>query len=252
MTPTLTTFLIVCPLVFLAGFVDAIGGGGGLISLPAYIIAGLPVHLAVGTNKLANGCGTALATAQFLRKGLVNMRLGVITIVFALIGSGLGANLSLLADESMLKVILLPVLIIAAFFVMNKKLFGRPGSDTVTLDRRTVITAGIAAFVIGIYDGFYGPGTGTFLIIALNVFARLDLKRANAQTKVINLTTNVTSFAVFLIHGQILWSVGLAAAVCNMAGNYIGANLAIRQGERITRPIILIMLAALAVKILMG
>ena len=108
----------------------------------------------------------------------------------------------------------------------------------------------ISAFLIGVYDGLYGPGTGSFLIIAFTVFAKMGLTAANAQTKVINLTTNITSLVVFLMSGQVVILLGIAAAVCNMAGNYIGAGLAMEKGSKIVRPVILVVLALLLIKIL--
>ncbi len=246
---TPVTFLIVCPLLFLAGLVDSIGGGGGLISLPAYLFAGLPAHMAIATNKLSSACGTSLATARFIRKGLVNFRLAVPSVIMAIAGSSLGAKLSLLVDEAVLKYILLGVLPVAAFFVLNRHLF-RDGGQQAAADRKTLAVCCVSAFVIGMYDGFYGPGTGTFLIIAFTVFTRMAVGSANAQAKVINLTSNITSLAVFLLNGQVLIPLGLAAAVCNMAGNWVGSGLAISKGTRIVRPVILLVLILLLIKIL--
>lgn len=242
-------FLIVCPLVFLAGFVDAIGGGGGLISLPAYILAGLPTHSAIATNKLSSCLGTTITTAKFIKEKLVNFKLAVPTVICAIIGSSIGAKLSLRTDENTLRIVLLPVLAVAAFIVLNKKLFkGDEGEDIV--DRRVYIVGSLAAFFIGGYDGFYGPGTGTFLIIAFHVFAHISTKLSNAQSKVINLTTNATSLAVFILGGQVIWILGLVAAVCNMTGNYLGARLVIAKGSKITRPTIIVVLLLLFVKII--
>ena len=134
--------------------------------------------------------------------------------------------------------------------MLNKKLFHDKGSDSVTLDKRTYITAVIAAFIIGIYDGFYGPGTGTFLIIAFTVFAKLSIKTANAQAKVINLTTNITSLIIFLLNGQVLIPVGIAAALCNMAGGYLGAGMVMKNGAKIVKPSILLVLFLLLLKVL--
>ena len=242
-------FLIVCPLLFLAGLVDSIGGGGGLISLPAYLFAGLPVHMAIATNKLSSACGTSLATARFVRKGLVNFRLALPSVVAAVAGSALGAQISLSVSETMMKYILLGVLPAAAFFVLNRKWFRDEGKHTAVADRRTWVVCVVSAFVIGMYDGFYGPGTGTFLIIAFTVFARMTVGSANAQAKVINLTSNITSLTVFLLNGQVLFTLGLAAAVCNMAGNWVGSGLAISKGTKIVRPVILLVLALLLMKI---
>ena len=246
------TFLIVCPLLFLAGFVDAIGGGGGLISLPAYLFAGLPVHNAIATNKLSSTCGTALATGRFIRKGLVSLKLAVPSVMAAIAGASIGANLSLRMGEEVMRRILFIILPVAAFFVLNRHLFPERIQKELTLNGRTYLTAVTAAFLIGIYDGFYGPGTGTFLIIAFTVFAKLDVGTANAQAKAINLTTNITSLFIFLRGGQVLISLGLAAAAFNMLGNYIGSGLVMTKGTKIVRPVILGVLSLLFIKILVG
>lgn len=250
MTLTVQTFLIVCPMLFLAGLVDAIGGGGGLISLPAYLLAGVPIHNAIATNKLSSACGTTLATLRFIREGLVNWRLVVPTIVFAILGSSLGANASMATGDGVMERILFVVLPVVAFVVLNPKIFHDNAEAALTLTPKIWCTALLSSFVVGIYDGFYGPGTGTFLIVAFTVFARLSLRSANAQAKVINLTTNITSLTIFLLNGQVIFLLGAAAAVCNMAGNYVGAGLAMRGGSRITRPVIILVLCLLFLKVL--
>ena len=250
MTLTLQTFLIVCPMLFLAGLVDAIGGGGGLISLPAYLLAGLPMHNAIATNKLSSTCGTTLTTVRFIRQGLVNWKIAIPTIIFAILGSTLGANLSMKMDEGIMQNILFVVLPVVAFVVMNPKIFrDRPESQLV-VNKQLWISVNTSAFLIGVYDGLYGPGTGTFLIIAFTLFAKMDMRSANAQAKVINLTTKITSLVIFLMNGQAIVLLGIAAAACNMAGNYIGSSLALKQGSKVTRPVIVLVLALLFLKVL--
>lgn len=245
----LKPFLIVCPLLFLAGFVDSIGGGGGLISVPAFLMAGLPPHAAIATNKLGAFGGLFLSTARFIKNKCVSFKLAVPSVIAAIAGSAIGAHLSLLIDEKMMSYILLIILPLSAALVMNKKLFHDNGRDIAVLDRRTYITATVAAFFIGGYDGFYGPGTGTFLIIVFTAFAGLSLKSANGQAKVINLTTNITSLIVFLLNGQVLIPLGLVACLCNMLGGYIGAGLALQNGSRIVKPVILFVLLLLFLKV---
>ena len=247
---TAMTFIIVCPLLFLAGLIDAIGGGGGLISLPAYLLAGLPPHMAVATNKMSSTCGTALATYRFIRNKLVNFKLAVPSVIAAIIGSSIGAHVSLLVSEEVMKIVLIIVLPVSAFIVLNKKLFHDNGNEDIVLDKRTYMTAIIAALVVGFYDGFYGPGTGTFLIIAFTVFAKLGMKVANGQAKIINLTTNITSLVIFFINGQVLIPLGIAAALCNMVGGYIGAGLVMTQGSKIVRPSIILVLFLLLLKVI--
>lgn len=246
---TYHTFLIVCPFLFLAGLIDAIGGGGGLISLPAYLIAGLPPHAAVATNKLSSTCGTTLATFRFIKNGLVNIKLAIPSIIAAIAGSSIGANLSLLINEEIMLYIMVAILPICAFLVLNKKLFHDGGENKVTLNKKTYIAAAIAALIIGMYDGFYGPGTGTFLIIAFTIFARISIKTANAQAKVINLTSNITSLVIFLLNGEVIFSIGLVAATCNMLGGYIGAGLVMKNGAKIVKPSIILVLILLALKV---
>ncbi len=250
MNLTFHTYLIVCPFVFLAGLVDAIGGGGGLISLPAYLIAGLPTHAAIATNKISSTCGTSLATYRFAKAKLINVKLAIPSVIAAIIGSSIGAKISMLVPEKILSYVLMIILPIAAFFVLNKKLFNDEGAETVTLDFRTYLTASLAALIVGIYDGFYGPGTGTFLIIAFTVFAKLNIQTSNAQAKIINLATNVTSLVIFLVNGQGILSLGIAAAICNMVGGYLGAGLAMKNGAKIVRPSIIFVLILLVFKVL--
>ena len=203
------------------------------------------------TNKLSSACRTLLTTIRFIRNGLVSVKLAVPSVIAAVIGSFCGARLSLLMNEDVMRWVLLIVLPVAAFFVLNPHLFPDREVETLTLNR-TYVTAVIAAFVIGVYDGFYGPGTGTFLIIAFTVFAKMSVRSANAHAKVINMTTNVTSLIVFLHSGQVLILLGLAGAACCMLGNYIGSELVLTKGTKIVRPIIIVVLVLLFVKILFG
>lgn len=249
MTVNIYSYLIICPLVFIAGFVDSIGGGGGLISLPAYLIAGLPTHASIATNKLSSAMGTTISTGKFIKQKLINLRLAIPTVIAALVGSSIGAKLSLNTDDFLLRIILIPVLIVTAFLVLNKHLFGKDYPFVEQFDRKVFIIASLSAFTIGVYDGFYGPGTGTFLIILLNAFAHLSLNQANAQTKAINLTTNLTALAVFILNGQVIWKLGIIAGLFGIAGNYLGANLAIKKSTKITRPVIILVLVLLFVKI---
>ena len=249
---TLTTYLIVCPLVFLAGFIDSIGGGGGLISIPAFLMAGFPPHAAIATNKLSAFGGLSLSTLHFFRNKCISIKLAIPSIIAAILGSSIGAHLSLMISEDVLTWVLVFILPLSAFFVLNKKLFHDNGKDAVNLDKKAYITATLAAFFVGGYDGFYGPGTGTFLIIAFTVFAGLSMRSANGQAKIINLTTNITSLIVFLLNGQVLIPVGLAACAANMLGGYLGACVALKNGSKIVKPTILLVLVLLFFKIIMG
>ncbi len=251
MTLTPLTYLFVCPMLFLAGFIDSIAGGGGLVSLPVYLIAGLPPHNAVATNKMSSTFGTCLSTVRFFRNGLINVKLVLPSVVAAVCGSSVGAHISMAIDADILRRVMIFILPVAAFFVLNKKLFHDGGEDASDFSARTVIIATAAAFLIGMYDGFYGPGTGTFLIIVFTVFARLNIKTANAHAKVINATTNMTALVIFLLNGKVLFPLGIFAALCNMAGNYVGSGLVMKKGAAIVRPMLIVVLILLFVKLIM-
>ncbi|SHO50749.1 sulfite exporter TauE/SafE family protein [Anaerocolumna xylanovorans] len=242
------TFLLVCPMVFLAGLIDSIAGGGGLISLPAYMIAGVPPHYALGTNKLSSCIGTVASTARYIKNKSVNYRIGIVSVILALGGSFLGANLALMVREEVIKNLLLFVLPFTAFFVLrNKKTEDKrkPLSE-----RTTFIIACIASFFIAIYDGFYGPGTGTFLLLCYTALARMDIKTASGNTKIVNLSSNVAALATFLLHGKLILVLGLTAAVFSIAGHYIGSGLVLKKGYKIVKPIMVLVLALLFVSLL--
>ena len=248
MTPTLTTFLIVCPLVLLAGFVDAIGGGGGLISLPAYLLAGLPPHQAIATNKLSSTCGTALTTYRFARQGLIRWAMALPCIAAGVSGAFAGAKLSLLVDSDILTRVLYVVLPVTAILVLRKNTL-RENTEPIENRKKTILIAAAISLGVGVYDGFYGPGTGTFLIILFSMLAKLDVRASNGLCKAVNLTTNATSLIVFLRGGQVLIALGLTAAACNMLGNWLGSGMALKSGVRITRPIILLVLLLLLLRV---
>lgn len=249
---TILQFIIVCPMVFLAGFVDAIAGGGGLISLPAYLIAGVPTYMALGTNKMSSMMGTAIATGRFAKNGYIQFKKVVWFIVAALIGSSIGSNLTLLVSDKILQYMMIVILPIVAFYVMRNKKMGDDSLAGTLPERKSFLIALASALIIGIYDGFYGPGTGTFLLLVLTGAARYTMKEAAGTTKAINLSSNVAAFVTFVIHGKIIYTLGLAAAICSILGNYIGSGLVMGNGQKIVRPLILVVLAILFVKILSG
>jgi len=242
MSLTFLHFLIVCPLVGIAGFVDSIAGGGGLISLPAYLISGLPVHTCIATNKLSSSMGTAVATGKYALSGYIDWHLAVFCAAASLAGAALGANIALLIGDQAFRILMLIILPLTALYVFKKKnLFS--GEDRKDLSfLHTVILSSVIAFALGLYDGFYGPGTGTFLILLLTRFAHMELHRANGITKVINLSSNVSSLGVYLLNGQVLMPLGLCAGLFSILGNYLGSRCFTSKGAAIARPIILLVL----------
>ena len=242
-------FLIVCPMVFLAGFVDAIAGGGGLISLPAYLLAGVPMHQAIATNKLSSATGTTISTIRYCRNTKVDWSIAGSAIVLSLIGSSIGAKLTMMMPESVLKIVLLVVLPVTAVFVFRKNALVEKQNGSVS-HRRMLLITWIAALAIGCYDGFYGPGTGTFLILVMVGLAKMDMMQAAANTKLINLASNISALVAFLIGGKVVLTLGLAASVFSIAGHYTGSSMVMKNGTKIVKPIILVVLALLFLKVI--
>jgi uncharacterized membrane protein YfcA len=245
----IVTLLIVCPLVFLAGFVDSIAGGGGLIALPAYIFAGLPVHTAYGTNKFASSIGTGVSVVNYFRSGRVHFLAALAGVIGALPGSWLGTWLALSLPPRALQICLMVILPLVAVFVLTNKGMTKETGDERPL-KPLLLIAFFTGLVIGAYDGFFGPGTGMFITLVLAGLARLELVKAAGTTRVINFSSNVASLAVWLIGGKVLFPLALPCAACSVLGNFLGSRLAIKNGRKIIRPIILVVAALLFIKVI--
>ena len=246
---TWISFAIACPALFLAGLLNAIGGGGALISLPAYILAGLPAHSAVATNKLSSSCGATVSTVKFLKEHLIDIKLAIPAVITAIISSAIGAKISLFIPEKILTGAMIVILPLVSIIVLRPSFSVDENDKQIEYDLKTYGTVIMASLLIGFYDGVYGPGTGTFLIIAFRMIAKIDVNHANGLSKIINWTTDISALAVFLFHSQIVFIVGIPCAICNMLGSYIGARLAIRNGIKIIKPCIIIMLTLLMIKV---
>lgn len=241
-------FLIVCPLALLAGFTDAVAGGGGLISLPAYLIAGLPVHTAIGTNKLSSAMGTVMAVKRFSCRGYIPWKKSFFYVVSALAGSGAGAKLALMLDDGIFRNLMLVILPLTALYIMKTKTFEQ--EKTPFSPGKTLAVGLAAALGIGVYDGFYGPGTGTFLLLLLTMAAHMRLETANGIAKVINLTTNLTALILFWDRGKVLLPLGLAAGACSIAGNYLGTMFFEWGRAKTVKPVMLTVLLIFFVRVL--
>lgn len=240
-------FLIVCPLVFLAGFIDAIAGGGGLISLPAYLISGIPIHMAIGTNKLSSGLGTGLTTYRFARKGYISYKIAFFAVITAFFGASLGAKLSLIIEELFLMKLMLIILPLTAWYVVRGISFEMDAPAYPF--KKTVRRACLVAFVVAVYDGFYGPGAGTFMILLLVLIGHMNIREANGVAKAINLATNVAALTVFFLHGKVLLPLGLTAGAFSILGNYIGSKVFIQGEAKWSKPVIITVLTIFFIRV---
>jgi len=241
--------IYICPLAFLAGFIDSSAGGGGTISTPAYLLTGMPAHLAFGTNKMSSSIGTIVATGRFIKHKACDVRIAVISAALAALGSVLGSRLLLLLDDRTFRIMLIIALpCVALFLVFRKNKTFEDRREGISA-RRTIVLASVIGFFIGMYDGIIGPGTGTFAIIAFNAALKYDLKTASGNAKILNLASNLASFVTFALAGNVLFALALPVAVFSIAGNYIGSGFAIKKGAKFIRPMLLIVLSLLLAKV---
>lgn len=241
--------LLLAPFIFFAGFVDAIAGGGGIIAIPAFLASGLNPTLVLGTNKLSSAMGTIVSTTKYYRRVRMQWKRFAPVIIAALVGSALGAKLVIHIHPQFIKLLMVVVTPIVAFLVYRGKRFGAEDHSHTLKVSQMLRRCLVIALVIGFYDGFFGPGTGTFLALAFTRFARFDLLKATAYAKYINLSSNLAALVTFLFHGSVAVPLGLCLGLFGIAGHYIGAHLALKNGVRVIRPVIVCVLFGLLVKI---
>ena len=238
---------ILGPLVFLAGFIDSIAGGGGLISLPAYIFAGIPIHLAMGTNKLSSSLGTFTASVTFFIHKKIWIKLALVSALFALVGSWIGASLAMVFSDAILKTVLIFVLPIMAIFVLLPR-----KEVTITPKQKFPwIQITLLTFLVGMYDGFIGPGTGSMLIFGFVSVIGMSYTQASANAKIVNLASGIAALITFAFSSQVNIALGLMAALFSIAGNISGSLLAVRFGKRIIQPLLIIVFGILMIKMIM-
>lgn len=241
--------LVICPIVFFGGFVDSIAGGGGIITIPAYMMVGFPTRLAMGTNKLVASSGAVMASYKYIKNGSVDFKLAGFSIAGALIGGSVGSKLTLIIPDDILKIIVLVALPIVAAFVLLRKDFGqKPTPKELSFKTQSLISSGIG-LIMGLYDGLVGPGTGTFMLIAFTGFLGLDLLTSASCAKVSNLASNLTALAVYIINGHVEYAIAIPAAMCQIAGSYIGSRYAIKGGSANVRKVMLVVMVLIFVKL---
>lgn len=249
MTVTFSMLIVICPLVFLAGFIDSIAGGGGLISLPAYTAVGLPMHMVLGTNKFSSSFGTLFSVFRFMKSGKVHYKSALSSVAGALVGSFIGAQAALALDDIYLRYVLIIMLPIIAVFILTRRKFGENDKIKEISVKKIVTYSLLSGLLIGAYDGFFGPGTGTFLILIYTGLIGFNMTVASGNAKVVNLASNIAALATFITSGNVLIPLAAPAAVFGILGNWIGSGLAIKNGAKVIRPVLLIALLLLLIKI---
>ena len=244
LAPQVVALLVLAALC--AGFIDAIAGGGGLIGVPALLAAGLDPVAALATNKLQSSFGSGMATYTYWRHGLIDFSHLRTPLTAALFGAAFGAWLLTLADPRWLMVVL-PFLLaaIAVYFLLAP-----PMSEIDAHARMTPMAYSVVAFGLGAYDGFFGPGVGSFLALSLMSLMGMGLTKATGHAKALNLMSNLVSLAVFSTGGHVLWGLGAAMACGQFVGARLGSKAAMRFGARLIRPLLVVISLAMTLKLL--
>lgn len=231
----------------IAGFIDAIAGGGGIITIPVLLASGIPPHIALATNKLQGTFGSGMASINFIRKGFITWSEVALGVMYTFIGAALGTYAILLMDASVLEKAIPAMLVGIFLYTLFSPKMGEEDRNAYLSTHLFFLIFGLA---IGFYDGFFGPGTGTFWTIALVALLGLNLKKATAQTKVMNFTSNIVSLGVFLASGNVLFMVGLLMGFGQLVGAYIGSNLVIKKEVKFIRVFFLTMVALTLMKLI--
>jgi len=229
---------------FAAGLVDAIAGGGGLLTVPSLLAAGLPPQIALATNKGQASFGAVSSFLSFWGRDGIDRKRAPYGFACGFLGSLAGARVLLLVKPEPLKPIVLVLLLLAAAFVAwpRKPSHGEPHAWA-------MIALFPFTFALGFYDGFFGPGTGSILIVGFVLIFGDSMTRASGNAKVVNLASNLAALALFASRGLVLWKVALPMAAANAAGAFVGARLAVKKGDRFVRGVVLVVVAALVLKI---
>ncbi len=244
---SLDLLVILFAVATLAGFVDAIAGGGGLITIPALLWAGVTPAQALATNKLQGSFGSFSASLNFIRKGHVDPRDMVLAIVLTFAGSALGTVLVQMLDPGILMTILPGLLILIALYFLFSPRVGDIDAHQMIGKATFAFTAG---FGIGFYDGFFGPGTGSFFSIAFVALLGFNMTKATAHTKVLNFTSNFASLVMFIAGGEVVWIVGGVMAVGALIGAQIGSHMVMKVGARLVRPLLVVTSIAISIKLI--
>lgn len=242
-TPELWVIALLAAAAFCAGVVDAIAGGGGLVTVPALLAVGLPVPIALATNKGQASFGAISSLTSFWMRDGVDRRRAPLAFVAGFVGSLVGARVLLLVKPEPLKPIVLVLLLMAAGIMAYPR---KPTSGTAR--PWAMLALAPLSFILGFYDGFFGPGVGSMLIVAFVLVFGDTLTRASGNAKVVNLASNLAALLLFSIKGAVLWSVAAPMAIANAAGAFVGARLAIKGGDRLVRRAVLSVVTVLVLK----
>lgn len=237
--------------MFLASFLDAVSGGGGLVSLPAYLFTGMPVHNAYACNKVCYNIGTAISALRYLKNGLIDKKaasfIGGITFLCSLAAS----RVVLWLPDRPLRFLILCSMPFVAILILSSRSYPEEDQSGLLAPKKRLSLWILTALVMGAYDGILGPGSGTLAILLFTKWLKYDLTTASGNAKIVVFSSSLAGTISYILAGKVLWAYALPAALCGILGGYVGAGMAIRKGARFIRPMMLLIAAALILKLLL-
>ena len=242
-----TVYIILFCVAFFASLIDSIAGGGGLLTTPSMLLVGISPLNVLATNKFQSCFGTFTSTYNYYKNGLLVDNKKILYFVLSFVGSSIGTLLvSRISNDTLESII--PILLIGAavFFITNK------GPNEVKTNEKLLILFNLFIFAIGFYDGFFGPGTGSFFVLTFIIIKGANIMQSTAITKLLNFASNFAAFIIFGLQGYVIWYLGLVMAVAQIAGAFTGSRFAIRNGEKVVRPVLVIVSILLSLRILLG
>ena len=240
------------PLLFIAGVLDGIAGGGGIIALPAYMITGMPVYSAYACNKLQSGLGTLCSCLKYAKEKFIDIKVALLAVPTTILSSFLITKLIMSISEDTIRIIIAICLPIAVVTMFLKRKVSAKKQVSHALTARTVLLTLLAGAILGAYDALFGPGGGTIAMLVFSLLLNYDLRVGNGNGKLIIVVSNITAVINYVASGHMIWHVAIPCALANMAGSYIGAALVVKKGEKLIFPAMLIVVASLIVQIIVG
>lgn len=244
----ITKLMIIIPVFFVAGVIDSIGGGGGLIALPTYLMIGLPIRTAYGCNKLQAGLGNLVSAIKYFRNNMVDLKIALISAITAMTGAYVGTKIIfLLPEETIQRAITVALPAIAVVMVLRKT-DARNVIMKSEISRKTILQALLVGLIMGFYNSLFGPGVGTIAIIGFTMIMHYDARVASGNGKVLIVLTNAIALVSYIKTGNVAYEIAAPAAISAILGNLVGVNLAIKKGEKIIKPVMLVIVILTVIK----
>ena len=235
---------------FLAGIIDSICGGGGLVTIPVMMLTGMPVHLIPGTNQCSTTLGNIVSVAKYARERIIRYEVAIPAIPFAILGAFFGSRLNMVLSERVLQYVMMGLIPVMAVLMLVKRDFGTESALRSLSRTQVFLRAALTGLVVGTYQGFYGPGAGMLFLMAFTLLLRMGLLEATGTVRLVGMCASLSATITYAVGGQVAWQLAGACMVVNILGSYLGSLLAIKNGARLIRPLMLVVLLLLAANIL--